>query len=59
MKRWVKGKGRINIPQPAVIGAYNRGMGDVDLMDRALSNLRPVIHGKKWYWPLVANALNI
>ena len=59
VKRWVKGKGRINIPQSAVIGAYNRGMGGVDLMDRALSDLRPVIHGKKWYWPLVVNALNI
>ena len=34
-------------------------MGGVDLLDCALSDLRPVIRGKKWYWPLVINALNI
>ena len=34
-------------------------MGGVDLLECALSNLRPVIHGKKWYWPLVINAINI
>ena len=45
--------------QPAVIAAYNQGMGGVDLLDRALSDLRPVIRGKKWYGPLVINALNI
>ena len=34
-------------------------MGGVDLLDRALSDLGPVIHGRKWYWPLVINAINI
>ena len=34
-------------------------MGGVDLCDRALFYLRPVIHGEKWYWPLVINAINI
>ena len=58
-KRLIKGKGKQNIRQPAVISAYNRGMGGVDLLDRALSDLRPVIRGKKWYWPLVINAINI
>ena len=58
-KRWTKGKEKQNIQQPAVIAAYNRGMGGVDLLDRALSNLRPVICGKKWYWPLVINDINI
>ena len=58
-KRWVKGKGRINVQQTSVIGHYNRGMGGVDLVDRALPDFRPVIHGKKWYWPLLVNALNI
>ena len=59
VRRWLKGKGKTNVEQPAVVGAYNRGMGGVDLMDRALSDFRPAIHGKKWYWPLVVNALNI
>ena len=54
-KRWIRGKGRGNITQPAVIAAYNRGMGGVELLDRALSDLRPVIRGKKWYWPLIIN----
>ena len=58
-KRWKKGKGQVSVEQPAVIGHYNRGMGGVDLVDRALSDFRPSIHGKKWYWPLVVNALNI
>ena len=48
-KRWIKGKGKQNIQQPFVIAAYNRGIGGVDLLDHALSDLRPVIHGKKWY----------
>ena len=34
-------------------------MGGADLLDRVLSDLGPVIHGKKWYWPLVINAINI
>ena len=58
-KRWIRGKGRGNITEPAVIAAYNRGMGGVDLLDRALSDLRPVIRGKKWYWPLIINTINI
>ena len=33
------------------------GMGGVDFFDYIL--IRPVIRGKKWYWPLVINALNI
>ena len=33
-------------------------MGGVDLLDRALSDLKPVIRGKKWYCPLVINAIN-
>ena len=34
-------------------------MGGVDLLNRALSGFRSVIRGKKWYWPLVVNAINI
>ena len=59
VKRWTKEKGKQNIQQPAVIAAYNRGMSGVDLLYRALFDSRPVICGKKWYWPLVINAINI
>ena len=58
-KRWTKGKGKQNIQQPAIIAAYDRGMGVVDLLNHALSNLRPVICGKKWYWSLVINTINL
>ena len=34
-------------------------MGGFDLLNRTLSNLRRVIRGKKWYWPLVINVINI
>ena len=34
-------------------------MSGVDLLDRALSDLRSVIFGKKWYWLLIITAINI
>ena len=34
-------------------------MGGADLLNCALSSLRLVIRGEKWYWPLVTNAINI
>ena len=34
-------------------------MGGVDLLDCTLSELIPVIQGKKWYWPLIINTLDI
>lgn len=33
-------------------------MGGVDLFDNALNNYRIHVRGKKWYWPLVTNALD-
>ena len=53
-KRWIKGKWKQNIQQPPVIAAYNRGMNSAELLDCALSDLRPVICGKNGIgqWPL-------
>ena len=34
-------------------------MSAVDLLDRVLFDLRLVICGKKWYWPLLVNVINI
>ena len=48
-QRWVKSIEKSNVNQPAVISVYNQGMGGVDLLNHALSDLRPVIQGKKWY----------
>lgn len=59
VKRRVKDKGSVMVTQPNVVAYYNRGMGGVDLMDRALSDYRPMIRGKKWYWTLLSNAINV
>lgn len=58
-QRRVKQKGSVSVPQPYIVRSYNNGMGGVDLLDRALSECRPKINGKKWYWPLIINALNV
>ncbi|XP_041364180.1 piggyBac transposable element-derived protein 3-like [Gigantopelta aegis] len=34
-------------------------MGGVDLFGRYLSDYRPSIRGKKWYFPFFTNALNV
>ena len=58
--KWSKrGKGRINVLQPHATKACNKCMGGVDLVDRALSDLRPNFNGKKWYCSLIINALNL
>ena len=46
IKRWVKGKRRINVTQSAALGHYNSRMGMVDLVARALPNYQPAIHCK-------------
>lgn len=52
-------KAYVTIPQPNVVHNYNRYMGGVDLLDRCLSNYRPVIRGKKWYFPFFSHCLNV
>jgi DNA excision repair protein ERCC-6 len=48
-----------SIKQPMLISKYNMGMGGVDVLDRLLGQYRPSICGKKWWWVLFTNALNI
>ena len=57
VKRWKRGKGSVNVSQPHAIKAYNKCIGGVD--DRALSDLRANFNGKKWYWSLIINTLNL
>ncbi|KAL1416974.1 hypothetical protein MTO96_027272 [Rhipicephalus appendiculatus] len=52
-----KERKRVPVPQPRVIQQYNKHMGGVDLLDRFISDYRPCLHGKKWYWPLLSNLL--
>ncbi|KAG8190281.1 hypothetical protein JTE90_025794 [Oedothorax gibbosus] len=59
-KRWCpKSKKKIDLPQPGIVGSYNKNMGGVDLLDRFLSSYRPKIKGKKWWWPFFTNTLNM
>ena len=58
-KRWVKGKGKVDVTQPHLIKLYNEGMGGVDLMDRLCGSYRPMIRSKKWWWPLMINVINV
>ena len=57
--RKVKRKPKASFDMPMLIKTYIQGMGGVDIMNRLLSANRPGVRGKKWYWPLITNALNI
>lgn len=56
--RRVKGASNTVVQQPYVVKQYNDFMGGVDLFDRLLSSYRPMIRGKKWWWPLFLNVIN-
>ena len=59
VKRWKRGTGSVNLSQPHAIKAYKKCMAGVDLVHCALSDLRPNFTGKKWYWSLIINTLNL
>lgn len=59
VKRWDRKAGAMKVVEmPQVLKAYNNRMGGVDLFDNAMNNYRIRVRGKKWYWPLVTNALD-
>jgi hypothetical protein len=41
----------IDVPQPFLIGQYNKGMGGVDLVDQMTACYRVSFHQKKWWFP--------
>ena len=59
VRRRVRGAPNQSVPQPQLIRKYNQGMGGVDMMDKLLGSYRPVIRGKKWYFPLFTNIINL
>ena len=59
VKLSAKGKGKRNVSQPFIDAQHNSGMGGTNLLDKAMSDLQPIIRGKMWYWSLIINALNI
>ena len=50
-------KKNISCVQPFWFYQYNQGMGGVDLLDRFISQFRPTIQAKKWYWQLFVNCI--
>ena len=58
-KQRVKKDQDCSITQPNLIKEYNIGMGSVDVLDRLVGSCLQTIRGKKWYWPLSINALNV
>ena len=59
VRRYVKRNPNQAVTQPHLIHRYNQGMGGVDIMDRLLSTYRPMLRGKKWWWPLFLNVINL
>ena len=58
VKHRVKKEPDARITQPHLIKQYNNG-GGVDVMDRLLGSYRLMMRGKKWYWPVIINAINV
>ena len=59
VRRYVtKSQSYEQVSQPNLINLY-KGMGGVDVLDRLLSSYRPTLRGKKWWWSLFLNAVNI
>jgi Transposase IS4 len=49
----------VAFPQPNALDKYNKHMGGVDLADNCVSNYRIQIRGKKWWWPIFSNFLDV
>lgn len=52
-------KKKISVPQPRIIEKYNMKMGGVDLCDNWVSNYRIRVRGKKWWWPIFTNYIDV
>ena len=48
-----------SVPQPHLIKNYNHDIGGVDLVDRSISEFRPMIRWRKFYGPLIVNAFGL
>lgn len=54
-----KQKKHITLPMPKCIAEYNKYMGGVDLIDKQVSLYRIRIRGKKWWFPIFTQFLDI
>ena len=52
-RRWSKeDKDYIGVARPALIGSYNKSMGETDQADQAISTYHLFVYNMKWFWPL-------
>lgn len=59
VSRWISSeKKKCPVPQPFVIGQYNKYMGGVDRMDQNIHNYRISVRSKKWWWSLFTFCLD-
>lgn len=49
----------ISVPQPNLIASYNAHMGGVDMLDNFVAKYRITVKGKKWWWPLFINFIDV
>lgn len=49
----------VNVSQPNLIAAYNMHMGGVDLLDNLMATYHAPVTGKKWWWPLFINYVDV
>ena len=49
----------VQMEQPKLITDYNKFMGGVDLADNMVSNYRIRVRGKKWWWPIFSNYVDV
>ena len=59
-KRFARSERKVvSVVQPYLIAAYNNNMGGVDLLDNFVAKYRVSVKGKKWWWPLFANYIDV
>jgi DNA excision repair protein ERCC-6 len=49
----------VSVTQPNLIASYNANMGGVDLLDNFVAKYRIAVKGKKWWWPLFINYVDV
>ena len=54
-----KEKKHLNANMPKCISQYNLNMGEVDMLDKQVSLYRTHIRGKKWWFPVFTQFLDI
>lgn len=60
LKRWsAVAKRKIDVPQPHIFHNQKKFMSGVDLHDSTVNNYRITIRGKKWWWVLITNMINM